>query len=200
MVTPALKSGPADFNSACPSSSWQSVNDVKWYTKGACYTFCHKHIVEWWKKSGLLAVSRKVGFGIGGSSMTSGLRRVDASKVSDSRFPTNGITIPVDIYILYVFQVSDSTTSLHKSLNFFSLNHVKSTIFFVTKNGVPVFAKVHIDAQMALAFALLRFLGLRSAVASKVAYRIHRRSNLCGTHIHVGVSENGVYTSLKCPL
>lgn len=64
--------------------------------------------------------------------------------------------------------------------------------FFVTKNGVPVFAKVHIDAQMALAFALLRFLGLRSAVASKVAYRIHRRSNLCWTHIHVGVSENGV--------
>ena len=133
MVTPALKSGPADFNSACPSSSWQSVNDVKWYTKGACYTFCHKHIVEWWKKSGLLAVSRKVGFGIGGSSMTSGLRRVDASKVSDSRFPTNGITIPVDIYILYVFQVSDSTTSLHKSLNFFSLNHVKSTIFLLQK-------------------------------------------------------------------
>ena len=48
--------------------------------------------------------------------MTSGLTRVDASKVSDSRFPTNGITIPVDLYILYVFQVSDSTTSLHKSL------------------------------------------------------------------------------------
>lgn len=81
-------------------------------------SFCHKHIVEWWKKSGSLFVSRKVGFGIGGSSMTSRLTRVDASKVSDFRFPTNGITIPVDIYIyiLYVFQVSDSTTSLHKSL------------------------------------------------------------------------------------